>query len=116
MRLWRSICVVLLTALLGGLVLPWLGADHQFNDDPHWAVALGAGTATEPRLDVDRPGDTEHCEVCHWFRTMRSAARPAKVTVFRDVRQVVPPATPDPRTRAVSAPVLGARAPPSFFL
>jgi hypothetical protein len=42
MKAQRAIAFVVLVALVGALGLPWIGADHQFNDDPHWAVAYGA--------------------------------------------------------------------------
>jgi uncharacterized membrane protein YadS len=113
MRAQRAIASVVLVALLGVLGLPWIGETHQFNDDPHWAVAYGADHGSGPVLGTGQPGDEAHCEVCHWLRTMRTAARPAQVTLFRDVRLVVPPATSDPRTRAASPRVLSARAPPT---
>lgn len=112
----RTIAIVVLAAFVGGLGLPWIGETHQFNDDPHWAVAYGADHGADPVLDADQPGDDTHCEVCHWLRTMRSAARPAQVTLFRDVRQMVPPAALDPRTHAASLRALSARAPPSSLL
>lgn len=109
----RSIAIIVLTALVGGLGLPWLGETHRFNDDPHWAVAYGVDHGGVPVLNTDQPGDDTHCEVCHWLRTMRTAARPAQLVLFRDVRSVVPPASPAPRTRAAAPGVLSARAPPA---
>ncbi len=113
MRAQRAIATVVLAALLGVLGLPWIGETHQFNDDPHWAVAYGADHGSGPVVGTGQPGDDAHCEVCHWLRTMRTAARPAQVTLFRDVRPVVPPAVLDPSTRAASLRVLSARAPPA---
>jgi len=113
MRAHRAIAIVVLSALLGGLGLPWLGETHQFNDDPHWAVAYGDAHGGGPVLDADQPGDHTHCEICHWLHTMRSAATPAQVTLFRAVRLVVPPTALDPRTRAASLRALSARAPPA---
>lgn len=113
MRAQRAIASLVLAALLGVMGLPWIGEAHQFNDDPHWAVAYGADHGTDPVLGTGQPGDDAHCEVCHWWRTMRTAARPAQVTLFRDVRPVVPPAALDPRTHAASLRLLSARAPPT---
>lgn len=115
MRAHRAIAIVVLAALVGALGLPWLGETHQFNDDPHWAVAYGDDHGAGPVLDTDQPGDEAHCEVCHWLRTMRSAARPAQLTLGRDLRLVVPPASLDPRTRAASLRALSARAPPAIL-
>lgn len=115
MRAQRAIATVVLAALLGGLGLPWIGETHQFNDDPHWAVAYGADRGNDPVLDTGQPGDETHCEVCHWLRTMRTAARPAQVILSRDVRPVVPPATLDPSTHAANLRALSARAPPALL-
>lgn len=113
MRAQRAIATIVLAALLGVLGLPWIGATHQFNDDPHWAVAYGADHGGDPVLGTGQPGDDAHCEVCHWLRTMRTAARPAQVTLFRDIRFVVPPAAFTPGARAASLCVFSARAPPA---
>ncbi len=113
MKAHRAIAFVVLAALLGALGLPWIGADHQFNDDPHWAVAYGVEHGEGPVLDAGQPGNEAHCEVCHWLRTMRTASRPAQVTLFREVRLVVPPVSLDPRTHAASLRALSARAPPA---
>jgi hypothetical protein len=115
MKAQRAIAFVVLAALVGALGLPWIGSDHQFNDDPHWAVAYGADHGEGPVWDAGQPGNEAHCEVCHWLRTMRSASRPAQITLFRDVRLVVPPASLDPRTHAASLRALSARAPPAFL-
>ena len=113
MKPQRAIALIVLAALIGGLALPWIGETHQFNDDPHWAVAYGADHGEGPVWDAGQPGDEAHREVCHWLRTMRTASRPARVQLFRDARLVVPPATPDPHTHAASLRVLSARAPPA---
>jgi hypothetical protein len=113
MKAQRAIAFVVLVALVGALGLPWIGADHQFNDDPHWAVAYGADHGEGPAWDAGQPGNESHCEVCHWLRTMRSASRPAQITLFHDVRQVVPPTSLDPRTHAARLRALSARAPPT---
>lgn len=113
MKAQRAIALVVLTALMGGLGLPWIGADHQFNDDPHWAVAYDADHGEGPVWTAGQPGDEAHCEVCHWLRTMRTASRPAQILLFHDVRLVVPPASPDPGTHAASLRALSARAPPT---
>jgi len=115
MKAQRAIAFVVLVALVGALGLPWIGADHQFNDDPHWAVAYGADHGERPVLDAGQPGDESHCEICHWLRTMRTASRPAQMSLFREVRLVVPPTSPEPRTRAASLRALSARAPPAFL-
>lgn len=115
MRAQRAIAFVVLAALVGALGLPWIGSDHQFNDDPHWAVAYGADHGKGPVLDAGQPGNEAHCEICHWLRTMRSASRPAQITLNRDVRLVVPPTSLEPRTRAASLRALSARAPPAFL-
>jgi len=109
----RLIAFVVLAALVGGLGLPWIGSDHQFNDDPHWAVDYGADHGEGPVWDAGQPGDESHCEVCHWLHTVRTASRPAQISLFRDVRLVVPPSSLDPRTRAASLRALSARAPPA---
>ncbi len=115
MRAQRAIAIVVLAALVGALGLPWLGETHQFNDDPHWAVDYGDDHGAGPAIDTDQPGHEAHCEVCHWLRTMRTADKPAQLTLVRDVRLVVPPASPDPRTRAASLRALSARAPPAIL-
>jgi hypothetical protein len=109
----RLIAYLVLAALLGGLALPWIGEAHQFNDDPHWAVAYGADHGEGPEWKAGQPADEAHCEVCHWLRTMRTASRPSQVQLFQDVRLVVPPASLDPHTRAASLRALSARAPPA---
>lgn len=115
MRARRTIALIVLTALVGGLGLPWLGDSHEFNDDPHWVVVgLEVEHGEGPSVDAGLPGDETHCEVCHWLRTMRTADRPAQAGLFASVLPVEPPVSVDPGTRNTSLRILGARAPPAL--
>lgn len=113
MRAQRAIAAVVLAALLGSLGLPWIGEAHQFNDDPHWAVALAADPAAPPALTSDQAGNDAHCEICHWLRTMRTAAGATHAGLIRDIRTAPSPVAVDPATRTITLRGLPARAPPA---
>jgi len=94
----------------------WFITGHQFNDDPDCDLILTGDAGATPRLQSEQARDSHHCEICHLFRSLRTASRSMSARVGPDVRQVVAPGSIDPRTRAASLRALGARAPPSFFL
>jgi hypothetical protein len=114
MQARRATALFVLAALVGSLGLPWFGDAHRFNDDPHWAVALGNDCGAEALWTDADPGDEAHCEVCHWLRTMRTATQVSPTTVVHDVRPLAQPATSDSRTLTFSLRSRSARAPPAI--
>jgi hypothetical protein len=72
LRRRRLLPAFLFGLLLGGGAIPSLW--HQAGDDPFCerplAGAEGAATIGSGPSDTD----SEHCEVCHWLRAMRSLA------------------------------------------
>jgi hypothetical protein len=112
----RLHAIALLVALLGSLGLPWLGASHRFNDDPHWAVDLAFDHPDGPHVGEAHPGDDTHCELCHWLRTMRTAHGQVAVAFAFTAQAVVLPGPVSPRTRAAQARRAHSRAPPAVAL
>ncbi len=109
----RITALAVLAALVGSLALPWLGDAHQFNDDPHWAIALRADDCTLPVVSDGDAGDETHCEVCHWLRTMRSADRVVTAISGPDAPPVVQLVDVSASLAVATQRPGAARAPPS---
>jgi hypothetical protein len=116
MRSRRAIAFVVLVTVVGSFGLPWIADQHQFNDDPHWAVDISRDDAADARIGVSREADDEHCLVCHLQRTLRTASRPSQTRVTCLLQSLVAPVSTVPATRLAVTRPPGARGPPLSFL
>lgn len=112
----RAIAFVVLVTVVGSFGLPWIADRHQFNDDPHWAVDVGARGAPGAKICVSLEFDDDHCLVCHLQRTLRTASRPSEARVTCLLQSVASPVSTVPSTQAAITRPPGARGPPLSFL
>jgi len=111
----RKVGWLTLVAFLASLVLPFAARDH-FNgaDDVDCGsgalVLYGAPSFSAPAAPVQ----TEHCALCHWQRTVRTAATSPLLTVVRSEAIVAIRAFDSPRSVVAAPPDRKpSRAPPA---
>ena len=105
-----------LAAFLASLILPFASRDHFDAADD---VDCGSGAlvlyGAVPTLSVPvAPAPTEHCALCHWQRTVRTAATSPLIAVTRTEEVVTTRGFDSPRSVVVAPPDRkSSRAPPA---
>ena|SRR5690349_16861324 len=104
-----------LAAFLASLVLPLASRDHLNGADD---VDCGSGAfvlyGVQSFTTPAAPIQTEHCALCHWQRTVRTAATSPRLAVVRSEDVVATRGSDGPRSVVVAPPDRkSSRAPPA---
>jgi hypothetical protein len=93
---------------------PAVGAAHIFGDDP---ACEDPAFSRHPVAQVEGvlpPVTHDHCEVCHFQRTLRGAAPAYAVLPFTTAASITPGAPTAQTPRASDVSTLPSRAPPAL--
>jgi hypothetical protein len=114
----RKVGWLTLAAFLASLVLPFASRDH-FNGDDDVDCGSGALVLYTARSfsTPAPPPQNEHCALCHWQRTVRTAATSPLIAVARSEDVVTTRGFDNPRSVVATPPDRkSSRAPPADFI
>lgn len=110
----RTAAWFLIAAWLVAAIAPAVGAAHAFGDDP---ACEDPALSRHPVAQVEGvlpPVTHDHCEVCHFQRTLRGAAPVFAVLAVSTALPVRPGAPTEQPLRAGDVSSLPSRAPPAL--